>query len=147
MSDVQTLCILHLFAKIGWQANDAVTQLKMVEKGLGREDLAIAVLIDFPFQIFGGWVAGKWSRGENPLRPWMYAFWPRLLLALVATLTVYYFPKPPIHLGFFVFLVLQTIAQSFAGTIQFGGISAFHTRISDPVVGGTYMTVSVFSFP
>lgn len=27
-------------------------------------------------------------------------------------------------------------------TIQFGGISAFHTRISDPVVGGTYMTVS-----
>ena len=26
-------------------------------------------------------------------------------------------------------------------TVQFGGISAFHTRISDPVVGGTYMTV------
>lgn len=30
----------------------------------------------------------------------------------------------------------------FRSTIQFGGISAFHTRISDPVVGGTYMTVS-----
>jgi hypothetical protein len=26
-------------------------------------------------------------------------------------------------------------------TVQFGGISAFHTRISDPVVGGTYMTL------
>jgi hypothetical protein len=26
-------------------------------------------------------------------------------------------------------------------TIQFVGISAFHTRISDPVIGGTYMTV------
>jgi hypothetical protein len=26
-------------------------------------------------------------------------------------------------------------------TIQFVGISAFHTRISDPTIGGTYMTV------
>ncbi|CAL1696730.1 unnamed protein product [Somion occarium] len=134
LKNVQTLCLLHLFSKIGWQANDAITQLKMVEKGLGREDLAIAVLIDFPFQIFGGWIAGKWSRGDKPLRPWMYAFWPRLVLALVATLTVYWFPNPPISMGFFVVLVIQTVAQSFAGTIQFGGISAFHTRIADPVV-------------
>ncbi|KAI0078492.1 MFS general substrate transporter [Panus rudis PR-1116 ss-1] len=141
LKNVQTLCILHLFSKIGWQANDAVTQLKMVEKGLGREDLAIAVLIDFPFQIFGGWIAGKWSRGDKPLRPWIWAFWPRLVLALIATLTVYWFPSPPISLGFFAILVIQTVAQSFAGTIQFGGISAFHTRIADPVVGGTYMTL------
>jgi hypothetical protein len=27
-------------------------------------------------------------------------------------------------------------------TVQFVGMSAFHTRISDPVIGGTYMTVS-----
>ena len=89
----------------------------MVEKGLGREDLAIAVLIDFPFQIFGGYVAGRWSRGEKPLRPWMYAFWPRLALALIATLVVYWFPKPPIHLGFFILLVIQTVLSSLAGYV------------------------------
>ncbi|EIW65052.1 MFS general substrate transporter [Trametes versicolor FP-101664 SS1] len=138
---VQTMFIVHLLAKVGWQANDAVTQLKMVEKGLGREDLAITVLIDFPFQIVGGWLAGKWSRGDKPLRAWIYAFWPRLALTLLFTLMVYWFPAPPIPAGFFVLLVTATIAQSFAGTIQFGGISAFHTRISDPVVGGTYMTL------
>lgn len=114
-SDVQILCLLHLFAKVGWAASDAATQLKMVEKGLGREDLAIAVLIDFPFQMVAGWVAGRWSRGDKPLRPWMIAFWPRLLLALAATLTVYWFPKPPIRLGFFAFLVIQTVLSSFAG--------------------------------
>ncbi|OCH92678.1 MFS general substrate transporter [Obba rivulosa] len=138
---VQTLLLVHLFAKIGFQANEAVTQLKMVEKGLGREDLAVAVLIDFPFQIFGGWLAGRLSRGPEPLKPWIYAYWPRLGLTLVATLIVYYFPKPPISNAFFLLLIVQTVAQSFAGTIQFGGISAFHTRISDPVVGGTYMTL------
>ena len=31
--------------------------------------------------------------------------------------------------------------DSMLSTIQFVGMSAFHTRISDPVIGGTYMTV------
>jgi PAT family acetyl-CoA transporter-like MFS transporter 1 len=38
---------IQVLLAIGFQANDAVTSLMMVEKGLGREDLAIAVLIDF----------------------------------------------------------------------------------------------------
>ncbi|KAJ7715165.1 hypothetical protein DFH07DRAFT_974265 [Mycena maculata] len=48
--------ILKGFGKIGFAANDAATSLKMVEKGLLREDLTIAVLINFPFQIIGGWL-------------------------------------------------------------------------------------------
>lgn len=104
---------MHLFAKIGFAANEAVTSLKMVEKGLGREDLAIAVLIDFPFQMAGGWITARWSRGDLPLRPWIYAFWPRIGFALVATLIVYWFPTPPISMGFFVFLVLHTVLSSF----------------------------------
>jgi hypothetical protein len=87
----------------------------MVEKGLKREDLAIAVLIDFPFQIFGGWLSARWSRGEKPLRPWIYAFWPRFGFALIATLIVYYFPKPPLAMSFFVFLVIYTVTSSFTG--------------------------------
>ncbi|KAF7320162.1 GYF domain-containing protein [Mycena kentingensis (nom. inval.)] len=138
---VQLLILVHLVAKIGFAANDAATSLKMVEKGFLREDLAIAVLIDFPFQIVGGWLAAKWSRGEYPLRPWLIAFWPRLSLGLVATLIVYWFPRPPITMGFFVFLIVHTIMSSFASTVQFSGISAFHARISDPLIGGTYMTL------
>jgi hypothetical protein len=150
---------VHLFAKIGWAAHDAATNLKMVEKGLGKEDLAVSVLIDFPFQILGGYLAARWSRGDRPLRPWIWAFWPRLGFVLVGAIIVWRFPKPPISTGFFVFLVLQTVLGSFCGlvtwytsimtadmdsflsTIQFVGMSAFHTRISDPVIGGTYMTV------
>lgn len=112
--DVQSLIVVHFFAKIGFQANEAVTSLKMVEKGLDREDLAIAVLIDFPFQIFGGWVAARWSRGDKPLRPWLWAFWPRLSFALIATMIVYWFPTPPITNGFFAFLIVHTVIQSFS---------------------------------
>ncbi|KAM5534345.1 hypothetical protein V8D89_011938 [Ganoderma adspersum] len=141
LKHVQIFLVVHLLAKIGWQASDAVSQLKMVEKGLKREDLAITVLIDFPFEIIGGWLAGKWARGDKPLRAWIYAFWPRLFMTFLITLMVYWFPKPPISTGFFVSLVILTVMQSFSSTIQFGAMSAFHTRISDPVVGGTYMTL------
>lgn len=115
---MQVLLVVHLLAKIGWQASDAATQLKMVEKGLGREDLAMTVLIDFPFEIVGGWLAGKWSRGDKPLRAWIYAFWPRLFLTLLSTLMVYWFPKPPITTAFFVSLILLTIFQSFARSVH-----------------------------
>ena len=138
--DIQLLIVVHLFAKIGFVAHEA-TSLKMVEKGLRREDLSLAVLVDFPFQILGGWFAAKWSRGDKPLRPWLYAFWPRFLFGLISTLTVYFFPKGPISTGFFVFIIVHTIFSSFTSTVQFVGISAFHTRVSDPLIGGTYMTL------
>ncbi|KAF9787012.1 MFS general substrate transporter [Thelephora terrestris] len=141
LKHVQSLLALHFVAKIGFQANDAVTQLKMVEKGLKKEDLAIIVLLDFPFQMMGGWIAGKFSTGNRALRPWLLAFWPRLGFALSSTLVVYWFPVPPITKGFLAFLVAHSVLQSFAGTIQFVGVSAFHTIISDPLIGGTYMTL------
>ncbi|RXW17422.1 hypothetical protein EST38_g8445 [Candolleomyces aberdarensis] len=140
LKHVQLLILVHLFAKIGFVAHEA-TSLKLVEKGLKREDLAIAVLIDFPFQILGGWLAAKWSRGDKPLRPWLYAFWPRFLFGVVSVLTVYWFPKPPISPGFFAYLIAFTVISSFTSTVQFVGISAFHTRVSDPLIGGTYMTL------
>jgi PAT family acetyl-CoA transporter-like MFS transporter 1 len=106
---------MHLLAKIGWAAHDAATSLKMVEKGLGKEDLAVAVLIDFPFQILGGYLAARWSRGGRPLHPWLLAFWPRLGFALIGAIIVWRFPEPPISTGFFIFLVLQTVLGSFSG--------------------------------
>jgi hypothetical protein len=106
--------VIHLFAKIGFAGSDASTSLKLVEKGFRREDLAVMVLIDFPFQIVGGWLAAKWSRGDRPLRPWIYAFWPRFLFASTAALIVYYFPKQPIPLAFFLLMIVHTVLSSFA---------------------------------
>lgn len=68
-ADVQTFILIHLVTKLGTAANDAATSLKLLEKGLKKEDLALAVLIDFPFQIWFGYLAAKWSKGEKPLRP------------------------------------------------------------------------------
>lgn len=113
-TDIQSLLVMHFVCKIGFQANEAVTNLKLVEKGLGREDLALAVLIDFPCQIIGGYLAARWSIGDKPLRPWIAAFWVRLIFAGIWAVIVWNFPKPPISTTYFTFLVTMTVMQGFS---------------------------------
>jgi hypothetical protein len=69
LKHVQSFILLHCIAKLGVSVNDAATSLKLLEKGLSKEDMALSVLIDFPFQIFLGYFAAKWSTGDKPLQP------------------------------------------------------------------------------
>jgi PAT family acetyl-CoA transporter-like MFS transporter 1 len=71
---MKSFMVVLLTAKIGFIANDAVTALKLLEKGFSKEDLALAVLIDFPFQIIFGYYAVRWSNGARPLKPVSWVF-------------------------------------------------------------------------
>ncbi|CAD6909857.1 unnamed protein product [Tilletia laevis] len=141
LKHVRAFIIVHLVSKIGFQANEAVTGLKLVEKGFGKEDFALTVLIDFPFQLLFGYLAARWSQGSNALRPWIWAFFGRLAFAVISMGMVYYVPSSPIPYSYFALIIFVTVASGFASTVQFVGITAFHTQIADPVIGGTYMTL------
>ncbi|KAI5282108.1 hypothetical protein KEM54_002972 [Ascosphaera aggregata] len=145
LKNIQTLIIVHLIAKIGFIANDAVTNLKLLDKKFGQENLALVVLIDFPFEITLGYYAGKWSTQYGPMKLWSWAFMGRIGAALFAHLTIVIYPttsdasSPP---GWFVFIViLEHIMSTFMSTVMFVAISAYHARIADPIIGGTYMTL------
>lgn len=75
LKHVQSFILLHCIAKLGVSVNDAATSLKLLEKGLSKEDMALSVLIDFPFQIVLGYFAAKWSSGDNPLQPVSLGHW------------------------------------------------------------------------
>ncbi|KAI9668344.1 MAG: hypothetical protein M1829_005548 [Trizodia sp. TS-e1964] len=144
LRNIQTIIIIHLIAKIGFQANDGVTNLKLLDKGFPQEDLALTVLIDFPFEIALGYYVGKWSSYFSPLKLWCWAFIGRLVAALVAQGTVMIFPSDISH-GipyWYLFVVVgENILSTFMNTTMFVAISAFHAKIADPVIGGTYMTL------
>lgn len=141
LKHIQALIMIHVVAKIGFQANEAVTNLKLLEKGLSKEDLALTVLIDFPFEIIFGYYAAKWSTGKNPLEPWLQAFLGRLAFAALSMLVVMMFPKSGAGPGYLLLIILVHVLGNFASTIQFVSINAFHTQIADPLIGGTYMTI------
>ncbi|GEM11029.1 MFS transporter, acetyl-CoA transporter [Rhodotorula toruloides] len=119
LKHVQSFMIVHLVTKLGTAANDAATSLKLLEKGLKKEDLALAVLIDFPFQILFGYLAAKWSKGEKPLRPWLIAMWTRLGWAAISMLLISNFPQGDIGTWYFLLVVACTVGSSFSSTVQF----------------------------
>lgn len=141
LPNVQTLVVILLLAKLGFQANEAASNLKLLEKGLSKEDLSITVLIDFPFEIVFGYYAGRWSSGKSPLRPWIFGFAGRLVAAVFAQLIVICFPRDgKVTTLYFGLIIAQHLLSSFMSTIQFVSLCAFHTKIADPAIGGTYMT-------
>lgn len=142
LRNIQTLIGIHLIAKIGFQANDAVTSLKLLDRGFGQDNMALVVLIDFPYEIALGYYAGKWSTQYTPIRLWCWGFVGRLVAAVFAHFTVMVFPKTLPVSGWYIFLVImEHVASTFMSTIMFVAVCAFHARIADPIIGGTYMTL------
>ncbi|GAM90363.1 hypothetical protein ANO11243_084060 [Dothideomycetidae sp. 11243] len=141
LKNIQSIIIVHLIAKIGFQANDAVTNLKLLDKGFSQEDLALTVLIDFPFEISLGYYAGKWSEQYGPMRLWSWAFVGRLFAAVFAQCVVMFFPKNGTTTGYLLVIIVEHIFSTFMNTVMFVAVSAFHAKIADPVIGGTYMTL------
>lgn len=141
LKNIQTMIIIHLIAKIGFQANDAATNLKLVEKGFGQENISLTVLIDFPFEIGLGYFAGRWSTIYPPLHVWCWAFIARLFASVVAQITVIIFPKDGVQTWYLMTVIGSHIFSTFAGTVMFVAISAFNAKVADPAIGGTYMTL------
>ena len=141
LKNIQTIIVIHLIAKIGFQANDGVTNLKLLDKGFSQEDLALTVLIDFPFEISLGYYAGRWSTAYPAMHVWCWAFMGRLLAAVVAQGVVMIFPKGGTTTWYLLTVIASHIFSTFTNTVMFVSISAFHAKISDPLIGGTYMTL------
>ncbi len=141
LSNIQTFVIIHLIAKIGFQANDAVTNLKLLDKGFSQEDLALTVLIDFPFEILLGYYVGKWSSIYPPMKLWCWAFVGRLIAAAFAQGTVMVFPAGGVTTWYLLLVIVEHVFSTFMSTVMFVAVSAFHAKIADPAIGGTYMTL------
>ncbi|OKL62813.1 hypothetical protein UA08_01870 [Talaromyces atroroseus] len=142
LRNIQMIIVLHLIAKIGFQANDAVTSLKLIDKGFGQDNMALVVLIDFPFEIALGYYAGQWSTEYTPMRLWSWAFVGRLAAALFAQFTVMIYPAgADVPTWYILITIAEHVLSTFMNTVMFVAISAFHARISDPAIGGTYMTL------
>jgi hypothetical protein len=141
LRNVQTIIIVHLIAKIGFQANDGVTNLKLLDKGFGKDNMALTVLIDFPFEIGLGYYAGMWSQKYTPMRLWCWGFLGRLGAAIFAQITVAIFPSHGVTTWYLLVVIAEHLLSTFTNTVMFVAVSAFHAKVSDPVIGGTYMTL------
>jgi len=113
LPNMKAFVVILLTAKIGFIANDAVTGFKLLEKGFLEEDLALTVLINFPLQIIFGYYAARWSTAPRRLRPWLLAFYGRLLMPLVAMWIISNYPKEGLTSGYFALVIASSVLSSF----------------------------------
>ncbi|XP_028818241.1 acetyl-coenzyme A transporter 1 [Denticeps clupeoides] len=145
MPTVFTFCSLLLTAKIGFSAADAVTGLKLIEAGVPKEQLALLAVPMVPLQILLPLVISKYTAGPRPLDVFYKAFPFRLLIGLEYALLVWWTPSVKHEDGFPVYyyavVLLSYALHQVALYSMYVATMAFHAKVSDPVIGGTYMTL------
>jgi PAT family acetyl-CoA transporter-like MFS transporter 1 len=142
---VRLLAGVLVAARLGALPAESAAALKLLEKGASKEALAGLVLLEFPIELASALVAGRWAAAAHPLRPWLAGYRLRLAVAAATTAVVAAFPAgaaAPAAAPFaWAALAAVGVATSFASTLMFTALGDFYNRISDPGMGGAYLTL------
>ncbi|XP_055379305.1 acetyl-coenzyme A transporter 1 [Condylostylus longicornis] len=146
LKPIQILIIILLTVKVTFSASDAVSSLKLIDAGVPKEKLALLAIPIIPLQIILPVIVSKYTNGPEPLKFYIKAFLPRMLFAFIATVIVAVTPYiiksgEEIPIFYYVMLIINYAIYQIFLYIMFVSIMAFFARISDPAVGGTYMTL------
>lgn len=138
--------VLILFtAFIGFSAVESLTSLKLIDRGVPKDKIAMLSIPMIPVKIILTLFLTRFTVGPRPMNIWLISFPLRLLFCLLMVLLVFVTPMFILEDGGFpthyYVLVIGVMALHRCGLYaMFVAIMAFFARISDPAVGGTYMT-------
>lgn len=144
MRPVQILAGILLTVKVTFAACDAVTSLKLIDAGVPKEKLALLVVPIIPLQIILPLVVSRYTNGPRPMEVYVNAIPYRIIFASIASIIAYLTPvmisggEVPIY--YYVLLIVNYGIYQIFLYCMFVAVMAFFAKISDPAVGGTYMT-------
>ena len=169
LKNVKIFMFILLTCKVGFAITDNGTSLKLAEAGVSKENLAFLGIPLIPLQLVLPWILSRYTKGPQPLNiflksyPFRYfrqlfffffllisrsAFFTcnRLCCGFIFALLLYctqfmYNPQEKTFPFFYYIIVIAVGA--FHQTLVYCcyvSLMAFHAKISDPSIGGTYMT-------
>ncbi|KAF2361569.1 Acetyl-coenzyme A transporter 1 [Trinorchestia longiramus] len=168
--NIQRCVLVLLTCKIGFAATDALTALKLTEAGVPKDQLAFLSVPLTPVQLLLPWLVSRYTTGPKPMDVYLQAFPCRwvgclaggwvgslaggwvgslaggVLMGLVFAAVIYVTPQfadeqGVYHTPYYVLIVFVFMLNQVALNCMFVAVMAFFSRISDPSVGGTYMTL------
>ncbi|DAZ98108.1 TPA: hypothetical protein N0F65_003094 [Lagenidium giganteum] len=145
LPSVVSLSIMLLTCKIGFAAAESVASLKLVEYGLKKEKLALLSPILIPLGIIIPVFLGRFINPKQPLNLFLLGYPFRLAVGVVYALIVYITPSvmahnEDVHYYYYLFILISGALHEVAANMMYVPQMAFFARISDPTIGGTYMT-------
>eukprot|EP01132_Coremiostelium_polycephalum_P004246 gene4246-5315_t len=136
---IKTLAYLFIVAKIVFQSNESALSLKLLDKGLKKEDVAAFSLIQFPCIIIFSIFSGRWIK-DKPLTVWVYAYLFGVIFVFFNMLSVYFFPAD-FGWGYSFVILVLSLSSSFTYNLMLNAQGSFFLKISDKQIGGTYVTL------
>jgi MFS transporter, PAT family, solute carrier family 33 (acetyl-CoA transportor), member 1 len=145
LSTVKLLIFALLTRSVGFAATDTLTSRKLLSKGMKKEWIATIAGLLVPVSIVLPGILARYTT-EKPLSFFMFMYIPKILLAVSSAMLVYMCPdlqsspNDPPPFWFWIVVLALSLFASIASTAQFVSLMAFFAKVSDPVVGGSYMT-------
>eukprot|EP00756_Hemistasia_phaeocysticola_P054738 Hpha_TRINITY_DN30648_c0_g1::TRINITY_DN30648_c0_g1_i1::g.18215::m.18215/K03372/ACATN, SLC33A1; MFS transporter, PAT family, solute carrier family 33 (acetyl-CoA transportor), member 1 len=140
LPSVRRLLLLLLVWKAPFAPADVISGLKLQEKGMPKEHIALMATSIVPVTLLMPFALLSITASVEPLRAARYAYLPRIVVTALAAVVVAVSPGAEAGPGFYaVVYVLLVLREILSSTIFVAQMSLF-ARISDPAIGGTYMT-------
>lgn len=135
------LWLLVLFTtNIGISASGELAMLKMTERGLSRASLALLSSMLSPIKIALPMLAERMTTGRTML-VWYSCRCYMLVSTMVTPILVYYMPKLVMAGRELLVLTTLGVIDEVFSTLEFVSLMSFHAQVSDPILGGVYMTL------
>lgn len=146
MPPIRTLCAILLTVKVTFAASDAVMPLKLIDAGVPKEKLALLAVPLVPLQILLPLVISKYTTGPRPMNVYVMALPFRMVLSVASSAIVWMTPftlseSGAVPVYYYVLLLVDYALYQVFLYSMFVAVMAFFAKISDPAVGGTYMTL------
>lgn len=129
--------------KAAFAVVDSVAPLKFQEYGMLKEHMAYMTSLLMPVYVMLPVLVSRWTSSGQPLNLALRVYLWRVLLIPVTVALAYSTPATvsPIPWGFYSLVLLASLGGAVASQCMFVSQMAFFARISDPAMGGTYMTL------
>jgi len=151
---VKELVVILLTWKVSSAVAENLTILKMQEQGMPKEHAAALSLILTPVQSIIPMIVTKFTAGDRPLDLAVHAYLPRTVFAAFSGVVLVYFAPTASFAAakqghsiiadvwpFYVLMLLLSGVYSVFAACMFVSQMAFFAKVSDPRIGGTYMTL------
>ena len=140
---VQKLAFVLLTMNIGILV-ETVYSLKLIEYGVSKEILSLFSIPLVPMSLTLAAYLTKHLTGPRPFSLNLISVPVRIAVCVVFSATIYftpYFSAKGLPYYYLVFLFCLLASKSFGFQIMFVSRMAFFARVSDPLIGGTYVTL------
>ncbi|XP_053204545.1 acetyl-coenzyme A transporter 1-like [Panonychus citri] len=147
LKSIQSFAIILLTCKVAFAITDSGTPLKLTEAGISKETLAFLSVPLIPMQIILPWYLSKYTKGPKPLNIFIKAYPYRVICGVLSALLLVWTKQvhDPVTKSFpsyyYIIVLISSTFHQITIYCIYVALLSFHARVSDPTIGGTYMTL------